>query len=123
MTPLIDVVFQLLIFLMVTSQFTKPEAVVDLPQAQGEAATVDPNKEKVTIAIQEDGSVIVDEEVVSMSDLPILLRTTLSSMDKRRVEIRGDRESQFGRFVEIMEIARESGAGTIGVVKQAKDGK
>ena len=121
LTPLIDVVFQLLIFLMVSSQFTKPDAVVDLPQASGEAGTVDANKDKISLAIQADGKVLLDNEPVAMEALGAAVRTLVDGGVKR-AEIRGDRLSHYGIFVEVMETAREQGVDTIGIVKKKQEG-
>ena len=120
LTPLIDVVFQLLIFLMVSSQFTKPEAVVDLPQASGEAGTVDPSKEKISLAIQAGGEILINNEPVAMEGLAQAVRKLVDAGVKR-VEIRGDRISQYGTFLEVFETAREQGVETIGIVKKPKE--
>ncbi len=122
LTPLIDVVFQLLIFLMVSSQFTKPEAVIDLPQAPGDAAAVDPNREKIAITIQADGTVVLDDQPVPNQELAEAIRARVESGVKR-AEVRGDQLSQYGRFVEIMETAREQGVETIGIVKKREESK
>ena len=52
MTPLIDVVFQLLIFLMVSSQFIKPDQRVELPIGPLASAPVDQEFETLTLTIQ-----------------------------------------------------------------------
>ena len=90
LTPLIDVVFQLLIFLMVSSQFTKPEAVVDLPQAQSGAGTVDLSREKLSFAIEADGTILLDAEVVSRENLGAVIQQRVEKDSVKRVEIRGD---------------------------------
>ena len=117
LTPLIDVVFQLLIFLMVSSQFTKPEAVVDLPQAPGEAAAVDPTRDKISLAIHADGETLLDGEPISLEMLGPAIRKIVEGGVKR-AEIRGDQVSAYGIFVEVMEIAREQGVESLGVVKK-----
>ena len=117
LTPLIDVVFQLLIFLMVSSQFTKPEAVVDLPQAPGEAAAVDPTRDKISLAIQSDSKILLNNEPIDKNALGSTIRKLVDGGVKR-AEIRGDQVSEFGVFVEVMEIAREQGVESLGIVKK-----
>ena len=118
LTPLIDVVFQLLIFLMVSSQFVRPDAIVELPQAGRNAREVDPERDKVAIAIQADGGVVVNGSTVSMEELPEAIRAAVAPLAEKRAEIRGDREASYGLFVEVMEVARENGGESIGVVKK-----
>ncbi len=121
LTPLIDVVFQLLIFLMVSSQFTKPDVVVELPQAGKDAPKVDPERDKIAIAIEADGTVTVDGAVTSREDLARVIREAAAKLTEKRVEIRGDRDSNFGVFVEVMETARANGITSIGVVKKNEE--
>ena len=117
LTPLIDVVFQLLIFLMVSSQFTKPDVVVDLPQAPGKAAAVDPSKEKIGIVIKSDSRVLLNDKPIELEGLAVAIRKLVAG-GLRRAEIRGDQVSEDGVFVEVMEIARAQGVESLGVVKK-----
>ena len=56
MTPLIDVVFQLLIFLMVSSQFIKPDQRVELPTGPLASAPVDQEFETLVLTITAENS-------------------------------------------------------------------
>jgi|MDTC01.2.fsa_nt_gb biopolymer transport protein ExbD len=121
LTPLIDVVFQLLIFLMVSSQFTKPEAVVELPQAPGKAAIVDPARDKISLAIQADGKILLDNKPIPLEALGLAIGKMVET-GVTRVEVRGDQVSEYGIFVEVMEIARAQGVESLGVVKKREGG-
>ncbi|MEM0897699.1 MAG: biopolymer transporter ExbD [Verrucomicrobiota bacterium] len=118
MTPLIDVVFQLLIFLMVSSQFTKPDAVVELPQAGRNAPKVDPRRDKISVAVEADGTIVVNGKTITREELPAAIEEAAAKLDEKRVEFRGDHDAAYGIFVEIMEIAREKGVASFGVVKK-----
>ena len=118
LTPLIDVVFQLLIFLMVSSQFTKPDAIVELPQAGKSAPEIDPNRDKVAITIEADGTVLINGTETAKSDLPAAIRAAAEPLGEKRAEFRGDRDSALGTFIEVMEIARANGIDSFGVVKK-----
>ena len=122
LTPLIDVVFQLLIFLMVSSQFTKPEAVVDLPQAQSGAGTVDPSREKLSFAIEADGTILLDAEVVSRENLGAVIQQRVEKDSVKRVEIRGDQAANYGVFIEVLETARTHGIESIGILMKKGEG-
>ena len=90
LTPLIDVVFQLLIFLMVSSQFTRPEAVVELPQVPGKANPVDTSKEKIALTIQAGGRVLLNGDPVAMEALGPAIQSLVEEAGINRAEIRGD---------------------------------
>ena len=69
MTPMIDIVFQLLIFFLVTAQMAQQtRAQLDLPKEEGEE-----EKEQelagLTINVLADGKVVVNEETVSLEAL------------------------------------------------------
>ena len=118
MTPLIDVVFQLLIFLMVSSQFTKPEQAIDLPQTPGESSLVDPSPDKLTVSLAENGEIFVNQELVALGDLHAKLSSWSASGNPKRVEIRGDRDGRYGRFVEVIEIVSQAGFDNVAIVKK-----
>lgn len=120
LTPLIDVVFQLLIFLMVSSQFTKPEAVVELPQVAGDAPAVRREMETLQLVIQADGQILLDERPVPLVALGEAIRGRVDQTGLTRAEIRGDQEAQYGVFVEVMEAARTNGVESLGIVKKTE---
>ena len=116
LTPLIDVVFQLLIFLMVSSQFTKPEAVVNLPQAKSDAGAVDPSRDKMAFAIEADGTILLDEVKVARADLDAVVQNRVNRDGIKRVEIRGDQSANVGVFMEVLETARSHGIESLGIM-------
>lgn len=118
LTPLIDVVFQLLIFLMVSSQFTKPEAVVNLPQGPGKGGVVDATRDKLSLAIQEDGQVLLDGTIVRLEDLGTTIKQRVSQSGITRAEIRCDKKANAGILLEVWETARMHGVESIGYVKK-----
>ncbi len=78
LTPLIDVVFLLLIFFMVTTTFTKETRLtVDLPEAQGVAQ--EQQKEQLEITISADGRFAVNGKALVNSD-PATLKSALDQM-------------------------------------------
>ncbi|MDN3639620.1 biopolymer transporter ExbD [Simiduia curdlanivorans] len=73
LTPLIDVVFLLLIFFMVSTTFTKETHLsIDLPEAKGEAAETQP--QHIEILIHADGSYAINGQTLVDKKLPTLLR-------------------------------------------------
>ena len=78
LTPLIDVVFLLLIFFMVSTTFTKETHLsIDLPEAKGEAAENQP--QQIEILIHPDGTYAVNGQTLVDKKLPTLLRALQSA--------------------------------------------
>ena len=122
LTPLIDVVFQLLIFLMISSQFKKPEAVVELPVGRGNAVLREERPDTVSIGIDQAGELTLDGRSVAREVLRDALRVR-AHQGATRAEIRGDRESAYGLFVEVLEEARAAGIRSLGIVKKVEPEK
>ncbi len=112
LTPMIDVVFQLIIFFLLASQLTRQEALVDvdLPEAvtASEPAPVAPGR--VAIQITTDGQVFVEDTLLSPPELAnYLTRSRAASNQPLEVRLRGDRAVPF-RFVEpVLRACAESG--------------
>ena len=121
LTPLIDVVFQLLIFLMVASNFTKPESFVDLPTAPDSAVPSDRPAEKITVTINPDDTILLDSEPLPLADLAATILARTAATGITRAEIRGDKASNLGTFVTVMETLRGNGIQSVGLVKQLPD--
>ncbi len=81
LTPLIDVVFLLLIFFMVSTTFTKETHLsIDLPEAQGQPTQEQP--EQLEILVNADGSYAVNDQP--------LLNNTLETLKKALQTVAGD---------------------------------
>jgi biopolymer transport protein ExbD len=109
MTPLIDVVFQLLIFLMVSSQFIKPDQRVELPVGPIASSPVDQDFETLIISISSENIVSLEGTEIALEELTGKLRDVVNHTGVTSLEIRGDRVSHLGTFIQIMETARECG--------------
>jgi biopolymer transport protein ExbD len=108
LTPLIDVVFLLLLFFLLTAApAPDPTLDVDLPTAAA-AAPPSPARE-VTVVLKSDGAIHVEGAQVDMPGLEARLRSLAAEDPKIRVVLRGDRSSRFDLFVAILEAT--SGAG------------
>lgn len=120
MTPLIDVVFQLLIFLMISSQFKKPESQVDLPLSKKSEVGSAVDSDKLSIGILSDNQIKINGETVARDQFLNTVSALLSDNNELSTEIRGDKTSQFGLFVELMEELKEAGTSKISIIKQVK---
>lgn len=116
MAPLIDIVFQLLIFFMLSSSFLNPALRLDLPKAVQQDQKV---PEQIVITIDRHGSLYLNTQKILMSDLKPQLETKfLNSESKKSVHLRGDKEMPYKFFVEVMDLARQAGANQINIMHE-----
>ncbi|MDI6791981.1 MAG: biopolymer transporter ExbD [bacterium] len=117
-TPLIDVVFLLLIFFLLSSSFImQPGIKVTLPEA-----TTDDIKTKkdVFVTITRDGSYFLNEEAISLAVLPDKLRVMVAGEVDQLLIVKADREVTHGRVVEVMDIAKRAGIDRLAIATEPK---
>ena len=107
MTPMIDAVFLLLIFFMVTSSVIKdPGILVNLPRAQSSESQ--PDKELI-VTIKEDSVVFVNEQQVARPELFAVLQRLQREHGRDVLIVRGDEVIPYKSLVEVMDTARLAG--------------
>jgi biopolymer transport protein ExbD len=108
LTPMIDVVFQLLIFFMVTAVFAiTPGLDIKLPEAETAQA---PDKENLFIVVDQDGNMKLNHKSVTFANLKDELVSKRAILDNTTaLIIQGDERATHGQIVNIMDIAREVG--------------
>ena len=115
-SPLIDVIFILLIFFIVTMVFAENDAMgSDVPQAAN-AST--PSSDAVVVSIMSDGSIAIGSERFSISTLEIVLRARLAKSGA--LVINADSAVPVKRLVEVMDCAKACGAAEIFVATRKK---
>jgi biopolymer transport protein ExbD len=109
---MIDVVFQLLIFFMVTAVFAvTPGLDIKLPEAEEAQA---PEKENLFIVVDQDGNMKLNHQSVTFANLKDKLQEKRTLLDNTTmIIIQGDERATHGQIVQIMDIARQ-----VGVVDQ-----
>jgi biopolymer transport protein ExbD len=106
LTPLIDIVFLLLVFFLLTTQFIQEDGIgVRLPSA---SASTTREKDEIAVAITRDGRLFVAGQLVPLSDLEQKLHSLLGA--DTTVVIRGDRDVALQTAVSVMEQSKKAGA-------------
>ena len=113
LTPLIDVVFILLIFFIVTSSFVK-EAGIDVNRPSAKTAL---RKElgNIMIAITKDGNVWIDKRQVDLRSVRANVERLHAENPEGTVVIVADKDSRMGLMVEVMDQVRLAGVTNIAV--------
>ena len=118
LTPLIDIVFLLLVFFMLTAHFVEDQALlVDLPDADN-APTAAENQEIVTVVISAQGEILINNQQVSDDELVQSLRNALDKSEERMVRIRGDNEANLGVAVKVLDAAEAAGAKAVDILTE-----
>jgi biopolymer transport protein ExbD len=110
MTSLIDCIFLLLIFFMVTTVFIDIQGlVIDLPGA-ADSSDEQQQKKDVNIQVTANGEYIVAGEPVSAGELAMAIRGAMDEFNNRNIIIHGDPETEHGFIVYAMDMATGQGA-------------
>ncbi len=111
--PLMDMVFILLIFFIVTSTFSRETGVeVSKPQAQSASEV---QKENVMIAITREGTVHVNERQVDLEGLTDVLKMMLTKNPDREVVLVADKNSNTGIMVSVIDAANRAGSKKVSI--------
>lgn len=107
LTPLIDIIFQLVLFFMVSTTFiSAPGIQVDLPRSS--AQTYLQEQDDVNIWLTRDGEVYVNDQAVDWSGLDARLSNAAADPETL-VIIKADQGVLHGRVVRVMDLARNKG--------------
>ncbi|NWO05586.1 MAG: biopolymer transporter ExbD [Alteromonadaceae bacterium] len=114
-TPLIDIVFLLLVFFMLTSHFINEKKFeITLPEA--ESGRESSTNQSELISINRDGSVVQGERPLSAGQLKSLL--VRMAGDERQLVLRVDERAPFEPVMALMDQARQEGVRAIGFAVQ-----
>ncbi|MEC7641845.1 MAG: biopolymer transporter ExbD [Nitrospinota bacterium] len=105
--PMINVVFLLLIFFMLTSTTTLQTKKVELPTAK----TAEKNsKQFLIMTIDKNGSLELDGKAVTMEALPVHLEKKVGEKKNTVISIHADKVIEFELFGKVIELAKQAGA-------------
>ena len=119
-SPLIDVVFILLIFFMVTTTFVK-DMKLDLDRPSARSASKASSK-SIRVYVDEHESVYVDEVAVKPWMLESRMRELLQGMSEPSVLVVADEGIPVQTLIEVVDRCRLAGAEQVGVITNAESG-
>jgi len=117
LTPLIDCVFLLLIFFLVTTSFYKleRELQVNLPQSSEGAEKSEETPSEIIINVMRDGVLYVNRKKMTVDELRETLKKTLKDFPNIPVVIRGDALAYHKQIVAVMTICKETNVGSLSI--------
>lgn len=122
MTPLVDVVFNLLIFFMLSTTFvTTPGIKINLPEASSKELKV--QEKEVRIALTRKGKIYLNRKLVTLDDVRKTLKQKARINPKMLVIIQADEQVTHGKVVQIMDIAKTAGLNRLAIATRPRKRK
>jgi biopolymer transport protein TolR len=115
-TPLVDVMLVLLVVFMVTAPLLTVGVPVELPQTQ--APPINEPKEPTVITVQRDGAVWIQEAVVPIDAMVDKLQAITGNNPEAVLYVRGDKEINYGRVLEVMSLVTAAGFHKVSLVAE-----
>ncbi|MDF1582108.1 MAG: biopolymer transporter ExbD [Methyloprofundus sp.] len=119
LTPMIDVVFLLLIFFMVTTTFSKETSIkIQLPQAEGQE--VEQHKQVVLLMIDKSGQFFIDGRALQDKSLATLTKelTTVAANKQVPLIINADANAPVQAAISVLDVAKNIGFKNISFTTQ-----
>ncbi len=108
LTPMVDVVFLLLIFFMISTTFVEsPGISIKLPEASSQ--TIDREPKEIKVYLSQEGDIYHGEKKISIDDFKRLLAKYQADAKQTTVLLLADQESRHGKVVILMDLARDAG--------------
>ena len=104
--PMIDVIFFLLVFFMMSTMFMVEQKVLSVTLPAASAAQVDTAR-TTPVTVMADGTLRFDDAVVSLAALEEKIQMALAGNRDSRFVLRADRAVAYGRVVEVLDVFRK----------------
>lgn len=113
LTPMLDIVFIMLIFFVVTTSFIKESGIeIDRPSAQTAERREHGN---ILIAISPNGEIWIDKRAVDIRAVRAVVERLIAENPEGGVIIQGDRQAQIGLLVKVMDQVRKAGIKNVSI--------
>ena len=119
MTPMVDCVFLLLIFFMISTTFVEtPGLTIKLPESTSQTIAREPKELK--IYLDKSGQIFHQDRPVTLEQFKTLLREPGAAAGQTTFLLLADREARHGRVVMLMDLAQESGFGKLAIATEQR---
>jgi biopolymer transport protein TolR len=117
-TPFVDVMLVLLIVFMVTAPLLTVGVPLELPETKGQQ--LQSNKEPLTISVQKDGKVYIQETQVMLDDIAARLKAIAKAGYDEPIFVRGDKGIDYGTVMRVMGRIKSAGFTKVSLVTEAE---
>ena len=120
LTPMIDVVFLLLIFFMISTTFIEnPGLQIDLPDASAETLTTE--EKEVQVYLTADGDIFLDRQPVTLQELTDRLSGYQTAAKQMTFLLMADKKALHGKVIALMDLAKTVGFGKLAIATDKKE--
>jgi biopolymer transport protein ExbD len=110
LTPMIDVVIQLVIFFMVSTQFIDTERKIDIAlPVVGQSAPLTETPDELVVNVTKEGEISIGAKTVSAVDLKTQLQEAKRRYARQAVVIRGDMDCIYQQVMTVVDICKQAG--------------
>jgi biopolymer transport protein TolR len=113
-TPLVDVMLVLLIVFMVAAPLLSVGVPLELPKT--DAKSLPSQTEPITISVDKDGGIFIQEAQVSLEELAPKLSAIAANGYEERIYLRADENSDYGAVMKVMARVNAAGFSNLGLV-------
>ncbi len=118
MTPMLDIVFIMLIFFIVTTSFVKESGItVSRPSAQTAA---EDKKGNIMVAIKPNGEIWIDKRAVDIRSVRANIEKLKAESPESGVVLQADTDSKTGILVKVMDQVRMAGISNISIAAEVR---
>lgn len=110
LTPLIDMVFLLLIFFLVATTFHQEEREMQIALPDADAAgPISATLKEIIINVTEDGGIVTGGRRIEPDQLHEMIRQAVAVNPEQKVTVRGDRRATYAHVVTVLDICKGGG--------------
>ncbi len=114
--PFVDVMLVLVVIFMIAAPLVSVGVPIDLPKAR--VNPVNAEREPLVVTIDRDGRIFLQEtEIPAEALIPRLVAVSAENAELR-IFVRGDREINYGRIIEVMGLVNEAGFSKVALIAE-----
>lgn len=114
--PIVDIVFNLLLFFVITYNVTSDSAIrIRLPDSSTAESRAD---EQLVISVTREGETFIGEQTVTIEELPAAVQAGMSALPETSIKIKADQEAAVGILIKVVDGVRLSGCTAFSFVTQ-----
>lgn len=122
LTPMVDVVFLLLIFFMISTTFVEtPGLSIKLPEAS--TVVAEKEVEEIKVYLSREGEVFIKDKPYTLEALPEYLKSFGTRAGGMTFMLLADKEARHGVVVELMDMAQSAGFSKLAIATRERGGR
>jgi biopolymer transport protein ExbD len=119
LTPMVDCVFLLLIFFMISTTFVEtPGLTIKLPESTAQTIAREP--QEIKIYLDKDGQIFHQNRPLTLEQFKTLLHQPGAAAKQTTFLLLADREAKHGRVVTLMDLAQQAGLGKLAIATEQR---